>query len=100
MAEDLICWYEGQEYSAGSVIELEGIQYECMSDADQAYWSARDTRQQKDALGYYELPAQAEARKQKVFCYYQGKKYSPGAPIKMPDGKIYRCQFDGKWHKK
>jgi hypothetical protein len=30
-------------------------------------------------------------------CYYAGKRYSLGARLKMPNGKVYRCGKGGKW---
>lgn len=32
-----------------------------------------------------------------VFCYYQDKKSTPGAVVKMEDGSFKTCQKDGSW---
>lgn len=30
-------------------------------------------------------------------CYYEGKSYSPGAKITLPNGTVQTCQKDGTW---
>ena len=93
MAE--VCYYADAEYSVGSVIVVEGDEYVCQNDGDPAWYVVvRQTGvpEPRPAGGTSDSTV---AKKEQV-CYYEGKKYSTGAPLKMPNGEVKRCQ-DGKW---
>lgn len=90
MAE--VCYYADEEYSEGSIIKVEGDLYEC-GDLGEGILTWIEYFGGKEVQAASGSVSVAKA----VVCYYGGKKYSVGAPLKMGDGKIRRCSKDGKW---
>jgi hypothetical protein len=97
MAE--VCWYADEEYSEGSIIKAEGETYECgdLGDGKLRWIPSFGGKGRAKAVRRNEAAAPLTAA---AVCIYEGKKYSPGAPKKMGDGKIHYCGTDGKWHPK
>jgi hypothetical protein len=89
-----VCYYADEEYSIGSVIVIEGDEYVCQNDGDPAWYIVVRQTGQPEPRPTSDTSATAGPRSQ--VCYYGGKKYSTGAPLKMPNGVVNRCQ-DGKW---
>lgn len=99
MAED-VCYYEDLEYSVGSVIEFDGDEYVCVDLGGGPRWSKQSrskpapTDRPEPSISAAEAPAGAvasAAAKPPRVCYYAGKKYSIGAPLKASNGKTYVC---------
>jgi hypothetical protein len=44
------------------------------------------------------VPSAAKGVKKATVCYDSGKKYSMGAPLKKPNGKLYKCGWGGGWY--
>ncbi|MEU8610601.1 DUF1496 domain-containing protein [Actinoplanes sp. NPDC048791] len=104
MAE--ICYYADQEYSVGSVIEIDDDEYqECVSGPGGATWGevqklevSESVKHSLDAAGDApDVVVRDSADPTIVFkegstCLYGGQKYSVGAKRKMPNGQVKRCE--------
>jgi hypothetical protein len=95
---DSVCYYAGEEYSSGSIIEVDGEYQECYDDDGTMYWGEPgqvipDKRSRGDGPEPYrpaETGTTAVARASGS-CSYAGKKYSVGAKLKMPNGEMKQC---------
>jgi Protein of unknown function (DUF1496) len=85
MAKD-VCYYDDKEYSAGSIIEVDGEYQECVDTGLDYQWV--DVPKGKGDRS-------AEMRTKAGICYYDGKRYSVGAKVKMPNGETRQCTYRG-----
>lgn len=104
-----VCYYADEEYSEGSVIVVEGQEQFCadLGGYGDPQWvddidgTDEDTERELSDTpeGQPERGTDDDAGvvARKAVCYYGGKRYSLGARLKMPNGKVYRCGRGGTW---